>query len=150
MDNLPLLLVSGLLCLVVIACLLFMLLPWFLKPGKGQGEHVAEVWLEWSLGRGSTMYRQRFATQKQAYRYVRGYAWVLDLMLPSHYSSTDRSGRRISLSYDMSLNYGVRVATEDEQKDFRTVWSPGMPGTPSFSGENAGVHPVFGQAAKLP
>lgn len=142
MDNIPLLVVSGLLGLCILASLVGLLSPWLLKPGKGQGDHVAEVWLEWSLGRGSTMYRQRFATQKRAYLYVRVYAWALDLMLPRHYSSTDRYGRRIALRHDMSIMYGVRLATDAEKKDFQTIWSPGMPGTPAYSGEHADFHPL--------
>lgn len=127
---------------VLALALLVIFSPWLLQPATGKGHHVAEVWLEWSLGRGSTLYRQRFATKRQAYIYVRFYAWFLDFLLPTHFVSTGRDGRRVMVSHDMSIRYGVRLATADEQKDFRKIWSPSMPGTSSFSGEHAEAHPM--------
>jgi hypothetical protein len=52
---------------------------------KTKGEWVAEVWLEWPICRGSTMYRQRFRFRWMARLAVRFHALLLDAHLPTHY-----------------------------------------------------------------
>jgi len=118
-----------------------------LKPRRNrQGEFVAEVWLEWAHGRGSTMYRQRFSTQKKAYYFVRLYAWLLDMSLPNAFRTQGRTGP-ISVSYDMDIKYGVRKISESERQSFNVIWSNSMPGQRDYAGEHQSLHPVFGDKA---
>lgn len=118
-----------------------------LKPRANRtGDFVAEVWLEWSLGRGSTMYRQRFTTQKKAYYFVRLYAWLLDMSLPNAFRAQGRSGP-IWVPYGMDIKYGVRKISESERHVFNIVWTNGMPGQRDYAGEHQSLHPVFGDKA---
>lgn len=128
---------------MLVACFPF-LAPLLAKPGKSEGTYVAEVWLEWSLCRGSTVYRQRFKTMKQAAFFVRMYARLIDYMLPKGFVTKGRNGRPLYVSNDMGIKYGVREMSVQEQASFSVIWSPCMPGERGFSGEHASAHPVFG------
>ena len=111
------------------------------EPGaKNDGPFVAEVWLEWEVCRGSTLYRQRFVNEKSAERAVRKAAAKLDRVLPKHYGDTDWSGRRVVYEYEYGIHFGVRPANEHDST--RRIWSPALPGTQSYAGEHATAHPL--------
>lgn len=120
------------------------LAAWLFKPATGSsGTFVAEVWLDWEVCRGSTLYRQRFGSLAQATRYVTAYARLLDLLLPAHYSVTDRRGRVVPERYNYAIRYGVRAITDPEKASFRSFLSVGMPGGPLDTGEHASAHPLL-------
>lgn len=108
---------------------------------QDDGPFVAEVWLEWEICRGSTLYRQRFRDQRCAERAVRKAAAKLDMALPSYYMDTDWSGRRVPYKYEYEIRFGVRpaVATDTTTR----IWSPVMPGTTNDSGEHRESHPLM-------
>ena len=108
---------------------------------SNQGDFVAEVWLEWDICRGSTMYRQRFATEKSAARFVKLYAWVLDFMLPKGYMSTDYVGRPKVYAHEFDIRFGVRKLVDGEGINFHPIWTTTMPGYSGHRGEPAQAHP---------
>jgi len=93
------------------------------------GAWVAEAWLEWEICRGSTLYRERFATIKDAERAARRGARCLDYFLPP--------------AEGMGIKWGVRRACEADGN--HGIWSPYMPGSKHYSGEHATVHPLVRQ-----
>ena len=93
-----------------------------------KGEHVAEIWLTWFFGRGTTLYRQRFESRKEAEAAVTAQAAVLDATLPRFYKDTDWSGRTILLRHEYGINYGVRELTEEETSNFFAVNRTTLPG----------------------
>ncbi len=104
--------------------------------------YVAEVWLEWPLCKGSTMYRAQARTKLGAYMKVRLAALLLDLLLPSKYRDTDYLGRVHAFSYDYGIAYCVRKLTESEtQNGVRNIWSSVLPGHSGFHGEHRENHP---------
>jgi len=114
-----------------------------LAPRKaGAGPFVAEVWLEWPVCRGSTLYRQRFRHHWVAAFFVKAYAKALDFYLPTHYRCSDWSGRPYLESYDYGIHFGVRETTPAEQAKFCPVWSPVLPGHTGYAGEHASAHPL--------
>lgn len=114
-----------------------------LQPRKGrQGDWVAEVWLEWEVCRGSTMYRQRFSQRWMAYLAVRFHAIVLDGLLPTHYRDIDWSGRPCWYHHEYAILYGVRKVLPQEAKDFCPVWSEELPGKRGYRGEHPMSHPL--------
>lgn len=117
------------------------------EPGaQDDGPFVAEVWLEWSICRGSALYRQRFKDEQSAHRAARAAAKKLDRVLPTHYVDTDWSGRRVLLEHEYGIHWGVRPATERDST--RRIWSPTLPGRSDFAGEHAMAHPAFGANAQ--
>lgn len=113
-----------------------------LKPRAGRsGEWVSEVWLEWEICRGSTMYRQRFSYRWTAYLATRLHALLLDMVLPSHYWNTDCIGRRCLYRHEYGILYGVRKVLPSEALEFSPVWSDVLPGHRGHSGEHACSHP---------
>jgi hypothetical protein len=107
------------------------------------GEFVAEVWLDWEICRGSTMYRQRFVSEKEALSEVRNRARMLDRVLPTHYRSEDWSGRPRLERYEFEIRWGVRRITDAERLEgVRPVWSLALPGTEEYCGEHASAHPL--------
>lgn len=110
---------------------------------KTEGDHVAEIWLDWGIGRGSTLYRQRFKTERGAYRAVRLRALLLDWALPTHYGATNWSGRRYFEKHEYALQWGIRQISPQECDEFRQIWSPSLPGDRYFSGEAAAMHPML-------
>ncbi|KVP39786.1 hypothetical protein [Burkholderia ubonensis] len=104
---------------------------------------VAEVWLEWDVCRGSTMYRATAKTEHGAQLKAKIAAMKLDLLLPKFYMDTDWSGRPCRYAYDFSIKYGVRKPTEREAKEGVIALSTtSLPGTRGFTGEHAMAHPL--------
>ncbi len=128
----------------------FLILNWYIHqvygfdmkpPGqKDDGPFVAEVWLEWEICRGSTLYRQRFSSERAAARAVRRAAEVLDNTLPRFYYDSDWSGRRIRYPHEFEIRFGVRRANEHDTT--ATIWSPELPGHREFTGEHSSAHPL--------
>ncbi len=105
--------------------------------------HVAEVWLEWPVCRGSTMYRAQAKTEKGALLKAKLAAVQLDLLLPTSYPDTDWHGRPCRIPYDYGIKFGVRPLTEREQAEgVQAVWTTHLPGTREFAGEHASAHPL--------
>lgn len=116
-------------------------------PGvKPDGTYVAEVWLEWPICTGSTLYRQRFSSYESATNAVRVAAKLLDECLPRKYRDTDYLGRSIYLDYDYGIHFRVRQATPSDTTD--EIWSPNLPGHREFNGEHASAHPLMRDPAK--
>jgi hypothetical protein len=111
---------------------------------KKNGDWVAEVWLEWEICRGSTMYRQRFRFRWTAYLAVRLRALMLDLRLPTRYLDTDWSGNYCVFRYEYAIHYGVRRLAGSERERFHAIWSTELPGTKGYRGEHASAHPLQG------
>jgi hypothetical protein len=107
------------------------------------GDFVAEVWLDWEICRGSTMYRQRFVSEKEALSEVRNRARLLDRVLPTHYRTEGWSGEMRLERYEFEIRWGVRRVTDAERLDgVRPVWSLALPGTEEYRGEHASAHPL--------
>lgn len=103
---------------------------------------VAEVWLDWGIGRGSTMYRSTAKSQRLAALKARLATMVLDLLLPKFFWGPSRTGRAARYSCGFSIQWGVRQATVLEQKEGVTaIWTCSMPGSPGYTGEAAAAHP---------
>lgn len=140
----------GLLVYFCVLCVLFAALTAaivspqrvFAPRKAGSGDFVAEVWLEWPLCRGSTLYRQRFARQEQAALFAKFYAMLLDWMLPTHWRTTDYLGRPSLERYDYGIHFGVRAATSEEAQSFTPVWTTRLPGHAGHAGEHAQAHPL--------
>jgi hypothetical protein len=110
--------------------------------GDGAGNFVAEVWMDWEICQGSTLYRERFMTQQRALRAVRSAAKRLDTALPRFYPAEYSNGRRYAESYGFEIKYGVRnLAGRELTEGVASIWSPSMPGDANFSGEHASAHP---------
>lgn len=105
---------------------------------KAAGEWVAEVWMDWEICSGSTLYRQRFNTKWGAYLAVRARAFGLDFLLPRTYWDTDWSGKPIQLAYEYSIHYGVRCLSEMEREGFNTVYTTVLPGEKGCTAEHSG------------
>jgi hypothetical protein len=116
---------------------------WMTPRKVGRGDYVAEVWLEWDICRGSTLYRQRFAYEWQAALFAKLYAMQLDYVLPTHWRTTDYHGRLCWEKYEYGIKFGVRQVTPHERDNFQLIWSPVMPGHKDYAGEHATAHPWF-------
>ena len=114
----------------------------FAPRKTGSGDFVAEVWLEWPLCRGSTLYRQRFAHQWQAAVFAKLYAMLLDWVLPTYWRTTDYLGRPCRERYDYGIYFGVRAATAEEAQSFAPLWTTTLPGHAGHAGEHAQAHPL--------
>lgn len=129
--------------IIVFSFLFVQVLRW-LRVGIGHrevpGAYVAEVWLNWEICRGSTLYRARFHRQWQAALAAKFHAVWLDWVLPTHYRAEYSSGRRYWEPYGFAICFGVRAATSLVQ-DRATLWSPHLPGSPRSSSEHAASHP---------
>jgi hypothetical protein len=112
------------------------------RNADAAGEFVAEVWLEWEICRGSTMYRERFASESRALSEVRKRARLLDWLLPTHYRSEDWFGRPTMERHEYEIRWGVRRITDQERiRGVHPVWSTELPGTEGYTGEHASAHP---------
>ena len=110
--------------------------------------YVAEVWLEWEICRGSTMYRATAKTRFGAWLKAKFAAMMLDCLLPAWYWDTDWSGRRRRHVYEYGIHFGARKLTESEQQaGVRTIWTTVLPGSRAFKGEHSMAHPCH--AVKL-
>jgi hypothetical protein len=116
----------------------------FLPRIKFEGEFIAEVWIEWEVYRGSTMYRQRFKTRTGAKIASKIHAWILDQALPSHYVAEYSDGRPYKEVYPYEIKYGVRGRVRANLRDAEPIWTTAMPGTKEYCGEPSMTHPVFG------
>jgi hypothetical protein len=91
---------------------------------------VAEVWLEWPICRGATMFRASARTQARALVKAKLRAKLLDLLF--------------------GILYGVRKPTAQEQQvGVVPIWTTVLPGYKGHAGENARSHPVVGDVALL-
>lgn len=136
--------VIGVLTLTALAVLLLLQLLSVRSAPVGQ-EHVVEVWLEWPICRGSTMYRASFRYRWWAIAMMRYHALKLDWLLPTHYRASDWSGQSYLEKHEYGIYYGLRQPTEVERLHGVTaVWSTVMPGHPGYSGEHAASHPLSG------
>lgn len=116
----------------------------FIPPEKeGVGDYVAEVWLEWEISSGSTLYRQRFPDTKSAERAVRRAAKELDAILPTHYRVDSYNGRPQWEKHGFQIQFGVRDIQAQEKENFNVIWSPYMPGERKYTGEHAAAHPML-------
>ncbi|HDR9105453.1 hypothetical protein [Paraburkholderia sp. A3RO-2L] len=105
---------------------------------------VAEVWLDWGICRGSTMYRATAKTERRALAKAKLAALQLDLLLPKFYRDTDWSGRPCRLAYDYGIKYGVRKLTAREETEGVTaIWTTILPGYRGHAGEHAAAHPCL-------
>lgn len=102
---------------------------------KKSGDWVSEVWINWEICAGSTMYRQRFRTKWTAYLAVRVRAFILDVLLPQFYWDTDWFGKPVRCRHEYSIHYGVRRLSELERPDFRVVYSTVLPGQKGSTAE---------------
>lgn len=114
-------------------------------------QFVAEVWLDWGVGRGSTMYRSSASSLRMAGLKVKLAALVLNLVLPTFYWGPSRTGRPVRYKHDFTICFGVRQPTSCETSDgVKTIWTASMPGTPGFAGEPAAAHPWTRDAGATP
>ena len=90
------------------------------------GAWVAEVWLEWEICRGSTLYRERFCRKEDAARMAESHARTLDAWLPQR--------------EDVGIAWGVRKACNADTG--HAIWSPCMPGSRGYCGEHREAHPL--------
>jgi len=105
-------------------------------------QFVAEVWLDWGVGRGSTMYRSSARSQRIAGLKVKLAALVLNLVLPTFYWGPSRTGRPVRYKHDFTICFGVRQPTALEVQDgVKSIWTASMPGSAGFAGEPAAAHP---------
>lgn len=109
-----------------------------------QGEHIAEVWLEWPICRGSVMYRQRYRWKWMAVADMRLRASMLGLVLPKYWLSTDNRDRVIRVEYPYGISYGIRRPTACEfLMGINSVWSVRLPGQAEHSAEHREGHPIL-------
>lgn len=133
---------------------LLVLAPWLfesqLPHSSNDGDFVGEVWLEWPVCTGSTLYRQRFRTQRMAALYVKLHAMKLDGLLPKRYRAEMSDGRRYWEDYDYGIYFGVRALTAHEREHgVQALWSPMLPGNPDSTSEHRSAHPVWGDNVDL-
>lgn len=107
-----------------------------------KGDWVAEVWLEWEICKGSTLYRARFATEERAARAARANAWVLDMVLPTRYKAEYSDGSPYWESYCYGIHFGVRKLTAYEQVNgVHQFYTDVLPGHKGHEGEHPSAHP---------
>lgn len=136
--------VLGLLAFLIAGYQISLMSSRFATPKEG--DHVVEVWLEWPICTGSTMYRQRFRHRWVAYVAMRAHALMLDMELPTHWRSTDWSGRPCLERYDYGICYGMRRPTEGEREHgVPGIWSCVLPGHEDHAGEHREAHPLRAQ-----
>jgi len=121
------------------ALIVGLILRW-LRRGTPNGAHLAEVWLEWEICTGSTLYRARFNRRWQAALAAKWHAVLLDWTLPTHYRAEYSNGRPYLEPYGFSLQWGVRAPTNSPQ-DSAAIWSPVMPGSQASTSEHREAHP---------
>jgi hypothetical protein len=114
-------------------------------------QHVAEVWLDWGIGRGSTMYRSSACSLRLASLKMKLAALVLNLVLPTFYWGPSRTGRPVRYKHDFTICFGARQLAAIELKDgVKTVWTVSMPGSRGFAGEPAHAHPWTKETSAAP
>lgn len=132
-------------CLYVLFCCATGAPAW-MRPAlkKSVGPFVAEVWLDWEICRGSTMYRQSFRSKRMAALFAKFYAVMLDASLPKLYRVDDESdeGPRYE-RHQFEILFGVRTLVDGEVKRFTPVFTTTMPGYAGFNGEHRDAHPLL-------
>lgn len=93
-----------------------------------EGDHVAEVYLTWFFGKGSTLFRKRYATQGRAVRAARLHAKFLDLILPKFYYVEDWHGRKYREEHEYGISWSVRALRQDERENFQVIDKRSLPG----------------------
>jgi hypothetical protein len=106
------------------------------------GTFVAEVWLNWEICRGSTMYRQQFSSKWRAAIAVKLHAMALDWILPKYYTGEDYYGHPCSYKHEYGIVFGIRQLQPNEAANFHVIWTTTMPGYDGFGGEHASAHPL--------
>jgi hypothetical protein len=105
--------------------------------------YVAEVWLEWPICRGSTLYRASARYKQVAWLKAKIAAMLLDLVLPRFYRDTDWSGRPRRYEFEYGIHFGVRQTTaQEKQEGVRDFLNFSMPGSRRFKGEHSLAHPL--------
>lgn len=118
-----------------------------LLKGDQEEMFVAEVWLEWEICRGSTMFRAPYSSIKRAEKAAHRAAKLLDLFLPKSYLAEYSSGRLYWESYGFEICWGVRPVTGlESQRGVSRIWTTTMPGYSGHHGEHPSVHPVLGES----
>lgn len=92
------------------------------------GEYVAEVYLTWFFGKGSTLFRQRYASMQRAQRAARLQARFLDLILPKYYWAEDWSGRKYKEAHEYGINWSTRRIRDNERESFPEIDRRVLPG----------------------
>ena len=116
-----------------------------IRAGDSTGDYVAEVWMEWEICQGSTLYRARFTSPERAAKAASWAARALDDILPHTFTAEYSNGTRYQESLDFALNYGVRkLIGRERTAGVECIWSPAMPGTVNFKGEHPSMHPSLG------
>lgn len=139
-------LATALLCLLFFAvALLSIRRELRARAADKAGPFVAEVWLDWPICRGSTMYRARFSTQHRAYLAAKSHAVWLDFLLPSAYRAEYSNGRPYWEPYEFAIRFGVRELTEREKiNGVSSMWTATLPGLAGHAGEHREGHPSMG------
>lgn len=113
-----------------------------LQAGDPDGTHVVDIWLDWEICTGSTMFRSAYATQARAVEAANYFAQLLDDRLPRTYSAEMCDGSKYREEYNFSIKWGIRQATEGERNHgVRRIWTSAMPGTTRHHGEHWMAHP---------
>jgi hypothetical protein len=120
--------------------------PAWVRPAlkKSNGPFVAEVWLEWEICRGSTMYRQSFHSQRMAAIFAKLYAVLIDASLPRLYRVDDASDDGpVYERHQFEIHFGVRARVDGEAQRLSPIFSSTMPGYAGFEGEHREAHPLL-------
>jgi len=114
------------------------------------GPYVAEVWLDWEICRGSTLYRQSFHSKRMALLFAKVYAVMLDASLPKLYRVDDsEEGCPCFEHYNFEIKFGVRSMLESEASRFTPFFTSTMPGFAGFAGEHREAHPLLAKRDEL-
>jgi hypothetical protein len=92
------------------------------------GEYVAEVYLTWFFGKGTTLFRQRYASMGRAQRAARLQARFLDMILPHYYWAEDWSGRKYREAHEYGINWSARSILDGERENFPAIDRHTLPG----------------------
>jgi hypothetical protein len=114
-----------------------------------QDRYVAEVWLEGEICRGSTLYRQRFLSERMARIHAKLHAFMLDFCLPKYYLVEDEWGKLRPRRFDCDIRFGCRQLTASEADTFAPLWSTVMPGYDGFKGEYREAHPPLSKQLEV-
>jgi hypothetical protein len=145
--GIPLFIGMSIMAFVALGPPLFLVAP---RRKRTVGPFVAEVWLDWEICRGSTLYRQSFHSKRAAAIYAKLYAVMLDMTLPKYYPAEGWDGRVYYEKYDFEIRFGVRAIVPSEVERFAPIFSKIMPGHSGYSGEHREAHPLLNlDAAKL-
>ena len=114
---------------------------------RRDGAFIAEVWLDWEVTRGSTMYRQTFESELAAQFFAKFYAAALDTILPRGWPTQDWLGRPFFDAYKFSIKCGVRsLAPSEAESGVVAFFCNHMPSTGLSRSEHFFSHPMFAKA----